>query len=62
MNLESLKNIDVNDLLAKLKNQSDLFKDKKLMIKAGIGLGSILIFLIIYYGFVGPKIKNKKDK
>ena len=46
MNLESLKNMDVNDLLLKFKNQSDIFKDKKLMIKIGVGLGSILIFLI----------------
>ena len=52
MNLESLKNMDVNDLLAKLKGSSDIFKDKKLMIKIGVGVGAILIFLIIYYGFV----------
>tara|TARA_B100001057_G_scaffold275631_1_gene275902 strand:- start:149 stop:829 length:681 start_codon:yes stop_codon:yes gene_type:complete len=62
MNLESLKNMDVNDLLAKLKNQSDIFKDKKLMIKIGVGLGAILIFLIIYYGFVNPVVKEQKIK
>ena len=50
MNLESLKNMDVNDLLAKLKGQSDIFKDKKLMIKIGVGFGAILIFLIISSG------------
>ena len=62
MNLESLKNMDVNDLLAKLKGQSDMFKDKKLMIKLGVGFGSILIFLIIYYGFVNPVVKEQQIK
>ena len=62
MNLESLKNMDVNELLGKLKNQSDIFKDKKLMVKIGVGLGSILIFLIIYYGFVNPVVKEQKIK
>ncbi len=62
MNLESLKNMDVNDLLAKLKGQSDIFKDKKLMIKIGLGLGAILIFLIIYYGFVNPVVKKQQIK
>ena len=62
MNLESLKNMDVNDLLAKLKGHSDMFKDKKLMIKIGVGFGSILIFLIIYYGFVSPVVKEQQIK
>ena len=62
MNLESLKNMDVNDLLTKLKGQSDIFKDKKLMIKIGVGLGAILIFLIIYYGFVSPVVKKQQIK
>ena len=62
MNLESLKNMDVNDLLAKLKGQSDIFKDKKLMIKISVGFGAILIFLIIYYGFVSPVVKEQKIK
>ncbi len=54
--------MDVNDLLAKLKGQSDIFKDKKLMIKIGVGLGAILIFLIIYYGFVSPVVKKQQIK
>ena len=62
MNLESLKNMDVNDLLAKLKGSSDIFKDKKLMIKIGVGVGAILIFLIIYYGFVSPIVKKQQIK
>ena len=32
------------------------------MIKLGVGLGSILIFLIIYYGFVNPIVKEQKIK
>ena len=48
MNLDTLKNLDVNDLLEKLKGQSHLLKDKKLLTKVGFGFGSILIFLIIY--------------
>ena len=54
--------MDVNDLLAKLKGHSDMFKDKKLMIKIGVGFGSILIFLIIYYGFVSPVVKEQQIK
>ena len=54
--------MDVNDLLTKLKGQSDIFKDKKLMIKIGVGLGAILIFLIIYYGFVSPVVKKQQIK
>tara|TARA_E500000331_G_C16940569_1_gene576029 strand:- start:43 stop:696 length:654 start_codon:yes stop_codon:yes gene_type:complete len=54
--------MDVNELLEKFKNQSDIFKDKKLMIKLGVGLGAILIFLIVYYGFVNPIVKEQKVK
>ena len=62
MNLESLKNMDVNDLLAKLKGSSDIFKDKQLMINIGVGVGAILILLIIYYGFVSTIVKKQKIK
>ena len=62
MNLDALKNMDVNDLLEKLKGQSHLLKDKKLLTKVGLGLGSILIFLIIYYGFVNPLVQEQKIK
>ena len=54
--------MDVNDLLAKLKGQADIFKDKKLVIKIGVGFGSILIFLIIYYGFINPVVKEQQIK
>ncbi len=62
MNLDSLKNMDVNDLLEKLKGQSHLLKDKKLVTKVGLGTLSVLIFLIIYYGFVNPLVKEQEAK
>ena len=62
MNLDALKNMDVNDLLEKLKGQSHLLKDKKLLTKVGLGVGSILIFLIIYYGFVNPLVQEQNIK
>ena len=62
MNLDALKNMDVNDLLEKLKGQSHLLKDKKLLTKVGLSVGSILIFLIIYYGFVNPIVEEQKTK
>ena len=56
-----LKNIDVKELLEKLKN-SELFKDKKLLTKFGIYFGSILVFLIIYYAFINPKVNAQKER
>ena len=35
---------------------------KKLLVKFGIGFGSILLFLIIYYAFVAPIVKNQEIK
>ena len=60
MDLANLKNIDVNDLFNKLKSGG--FGDKKLLIKFGIGFGAVLIFLIIYYVFVSPKITAQEEK
>ena len=34
----------------------------KNMDKLGVGLGAILIFLIVYYGFVNPIVKEQKVK
>ena len=61
MDLSSLKNLDVKDLVSKLKGV-DLLNNKKLLIKFGIGFGSIIIFLIVYYAFVSPVVKNQKEK
>ena len=61
MDLDSLKNLDVKDLVSKLKG-ADLLSNKKLLIKFGIGFGSIIIFLIIYYAFVSPIVKSQNEK
>ena len=57
MNID-LKNINITDLKEQiLKNL-----DKKSLIKIGIGVGSIIIFLIIYYAILNPIVKEKKAK
>ncbi len=60
MDLASLKNIDLNDLISKVKSGG--FGDKKLLIKFGVGFGAILIFLIGYYAFVSPKVKAQEEQ
>ena len=61
MDLANLKNLDIKDLVSKLKG-TDLLNNKKLLIKFGIGFGSIIIFLIIYYVFVSPIVKSQNEK
>ena len=58
MDLASLKNIDLKDIVAKLKSGG--IADKKLLIQFGVGFGAILIFLIGYYAFVSPRIEAQK--
>ena len=60
MDLASLKNIDLNDLMSKLKSGS--LADKKTLIKFGIGLVAVLVFLIGYYVFVSPIIKSQQEQ
>ena len=64
MNLEDLKNLDVKDLIEKIKSgsSSSLFKDKKTLTKFAIGFVAVLIFLIFYYAFVAPKVNAQKEK
>ncbi len=64
MNLEDLKNLDVKDLIEKIKSGSgsSLFKDKKALTKFAIGFVAVLIFLIFYYAFVAPKVNAQKEK
>jgi|AP59_1055472.scaffolds.fasta_scaffold08600_2 Tfp pilus assembly protein PilO len=64
MDLAALKNLDIKDLLNKIKGAGagNILQDKKILIKFGIGFGSILIFLIIYYVFVSPVINEQKAK
>ena len=56
MDLNELKNLNMYDLKAKII----AFADKKTLIKIGISLGSIIIFLIIYYAVLNPIVKEKK--
>ena len=58
MDLASLKNIDLKDIVTKLKSGG--IADKKLLIQFGVGFGAILIFLIGYYAFVSPRIEAQK--
>tara|TARA_B100000965_G_scaffold46471_1_gene34132 strand:- start:3567 stop:4205 length:639 start_codon:yes stop_codon:yes gene_type:complete len=50
-----LKNIQVSDIKEKLQTI-----EKKTLIKWGIGFGSIILFLIIYYAILNPIVKQKK--
>ena len=50
-----LNNITMDDLKAKFAAF-----DKKTLIKFGIGFGSIIIFLIIYYAILNPMVKDRK--
>ena len=56
MDLNELKNLNMDDLKAKVL----AFADKKTLIKIGISLGSIIVFLIIYYAILNPIVKEKK--
>ena len=51
-----LNNINISDL----KEKFLLIADKKTLIKFGIGFGSIILFLIIYYAILNPIVKLKK--
>jgi len=60
MDLASLKDLDLNDIFAKVKSGS--LADKKTLIKFGVGFGAILIFLIGYYVFVSPIVKQQEEQ
>ena len=60
MDLASLKNIDLKDIVAKFKSGGIV--DKKLLIQFGVGFGAILIFLIGYYAFVSPIVEAQEDQ
>ena len=64
MDLAALKKLDIKDLLEKIKagGGTNVFKDKKTLIKFGVTGGAIFIFLIIYYAFVSPIISDQKEK
>ena len=62
MDLSSLKDMDVKDLLSKLKGSQAIFSDKKMLTKFGIIFGAIVIFLIIYYFYFNPKFQKQKEQ
>ena len=53
-----LKDIKLEDIKQKILT----FADKKTLIKFGIGIGSIFVFLIIYYVILNPIVKKQKVK
>ena len=58
MDLNELKNLNLQDIKAKII----AFADKKTLIKFGISFGSIVVFLIIYYSILNPIVNAKKTK
>ena len=48
----------IDDIKAKILSMAD----KKTLIKFGIGIGSIVFFLIIYYSILNPIVQTKKVK
>ena len=57
MNID-LKNINMEDIKAKVLQLAD----KKTLIKIGISVGSIIVFLIIYYVILNPMVNKRKLK
>ena len=62
MDLSSLKDMDVKDLLSKLKGSQAIFSDKKMLTKFGIIFGAIVIFLIIYYAYLNPMFQKQNEQ
>ena len=60
MDLASLKDFDLKDIFAKLKSGG--LGDKKTLIKFGAGFVAILVFLIGYYAFVSPIVKQQEEQ
>ena len=52
-----LKNITMDDL----KEKFAAF-DRKTLIKFGIGIGALILFLVIYYAILNPMVKERKVK
>ena len=55
-----LKNIDFKNINLDQIKSKILAIDKKLLIKIGIGIGSVIFFLIIYYAILNPIVNKKK--
>ena len=50
-----LKNINIESIKDKIQSI-----DKKILIKFGIGIGSVIVFLIIYYTILSPIVDKKR--
>ena len=59
MDLNNLKNLDVKDLIEKLKSL-DLTKDKKALTKFGIGFGAVFIFYFFTMFLLHQWLMSKK--
>ena len=58
-----LKNIDLKNInLEDIKQKVLQLADRKTLIKVGISVGAIIIFLIIYYAILNPIVENKKKQ
>ena len=57
MNID-LKNLNMSDI----KDQITKLADKKTLTKIGVIVGSIVLFLIIYYAILNPMVKTRKVK
>ncbi len=57
MNID-LKNLNMSDI----KDQITKLADKKTLTKIGIIVGSIVLFLIIYYAILNPMVETRKAK
>ena len=53
-----LKNINIQDIKEKVLQLAD----KKTLIKIGISVGAIILFLIIYYSILNPMVDKRKAK
>ena len=60
MDLANLKNIDLKDIVTKLKSGG--IADKKLLIQFGVGFGAILIFLIGDDFLASPTLEKQEKK
>ncbi|WP_415303856.1 pilus assembly protein PilO [Candidatus Pelagibacter sp. Uisw_090] len=60
MDLANLKNIDLKNIIQKMKSGG--FSDKKILIKFAGGFVAILIFLISYYIFVSPIVQAQVEQ
>ena len=62
MDLAALKEMDIKDLFKKINIDPSIFKDKKTVTKIVIGAGSVIIFLIFYYFFLNPIVKEQESR